>query len=165
MAAVIGVVGAALLALMTFFFDRRRATEARTHEERVAAAIEFTRSIEAYRSTQKRRAHHNLNHAGPEGVIDRKDEDPLLATAVGESRTAAWAAYHHVVLVAHDQDGPDHCRQALKDVSAIGTPPEDRPLTHEELDKQGDLVRDTMRKFASHEASQLNGRVYPRRVT
>ena len=102
MGAVIGIIGAIALAAVTYYLDRRRETDNRLQSEQIAAAVEFTRSIEAYRSAQKRRAHDNLNNATEGGVVDRRKEDRELADAVGLARTAAWAAFHRVALLIPD---------------------------------------------------------------
>src|SRR5687767_2039269 len=95
--ALIGVVGALsgtiFGSLLTQWLQRRNVAHARLHEARLAAYSNFATAIMEYRKALMDR-----------WFIENEGRPNLDGHDVYETRSAAWAAYFQVALVASDGD-------------------------------------------------------------
>ncbi|WP_319446116.1 MULTISPECIES: hypothetical protein [unclassified Mycobacterium] len=111
--ALVGVVGAlagtVVGALLTQYLQRRNTAHARLHESRIEAYRSFTAAMMEFRKVLTDRWF--AEHAYPGATVDN--------SAVYAARSAAWAAYYDVELLAADDNLVTLARDARDRTAAI----------------------------------------------
>jgi hypothetical protein len=139
--------GTVIGALLTQLMQRRNVASAKVHDARIDAYRTFAAVVMSYRSSLMGRW---LNeHTG---------SSPTEAENVYTLRSAVWAAYFQVVLVAGDSEIVE-CAAVAREITHAMK----RARTREELDAGGVSSRDAVSRFADvarHEVSPVraNGR-------
>lgn len=94
---VVTVAGVALAAVLAYIFGVRRDRDAALHQSKVAAVTDFCQALMEYSGAQLRRRTEEI-----ESGLEKGESLSEAVLAVRRSRTAAWAAYFHVLLVIDD---------------------------------------------------------------
>ncbi len=146
MAEVIGLVGAIVVAAITYALGRYRDREAHLRSERIDACIDFCNSVMDYSAQQVSRRRDEIRGLGP---VDDEASDALKR----EARSRAWASYFRVVLLVGEAEAAE-CREALELAAAISK----LDGTVEEIKTAGERVRVETEDFVLRMAQVLGAR-------
>jgi hypothetical protein len=134
--ALIGVVGALggtiVGSLLTQVLQRRNAAHARLHEARLDAYRDFAATVMDFRKALMDR-----------WFIENEGRPHLDGHDVYATRSAVWAAYYQVLLVAGDYDIVRRAQEARDMTSSLKN-----VTTRADLNDQGDACRAAIGRFA-----------------
>lgn len=134
--ALIGVVGALagtiVGSLLTQLLQRRNAAQARLHEARLEAYRSFATAVMDFRKALMDR-----------WFMENEDRPNLHGHDVYATRSAVWAAYYQVVLVAGDENIIQRAQHARELTSSLKN-----VTSRTDLNDRGDACRDAVGLFA-----------------
>jgi hypothetical protein len=144
--ALIGVLGALagtiVGSLLTQRLQRRNLALARLHEARIDAYRTFAATAMEFRKAQMDR-----------WFIENEYRPDSATHNVYAIRSAAWAAYYQIVLLAHDRAIIERAEEARDLVSSLKN-----ATSREQLNTHGEACRDAVGRFANaarHEVAFL----------
>ena len=146
MAEVIGLIGAVVVAAVTYGLGRRRDRDAHLRSEQIEACIEFCSSVMDYSAQQVSQRRDEIRGLQP---VDEEAADALKR----EARSRAWAAYFRVVLLVGEKEAAE-CREALELTAAISK----LDGTADEIRDAGERVRAETEDFVRHMAKVFRAR-------
>jgi hypothetical protein len=142
-AAIIGLLGALLGAILTYAFNRKNAFETRIHDARIDAYKTFAESAMEYRRTV-------MDEWFEGHGMDLKTEDD----DVHRARGAAWSAYYGVRLLSSKKHIGDLAYACLLNITALK-----KLDSRRDLNEQGERCRAEVEDFveAAREDVQSRG--------
>ena len=141
-AAVIGLLGALLGAILTYAFNRRNAVEARIHEARIDAYKTFAEAAMEYRRTV-------MDEWFESHRVDTKTEDD----DVHRARGSAWSAYYGVRLLTSEQHIGDVAYNCLLHITALK-----KIESRKSLNEQGESCRAEVENFVESARADVQPR-------
>ncbi|MCX5558374.1 hypothetical protein [Streptomyces sp. NBC_00038] len=133
------LLGTAVGAFVTHFLQRRNASLARLHEERISAYVAFAEAVMEFRRE----------------LMDRwfveRDGAVHDSTPVYSARSTMWTAYYRVVLLAGDEDIRQSATTARETVSSIK-----KAGNMDTMKERSDLTREAVRRFVDRARTEVS---------
>lgn len=147
-----GIITGAALALLAYALNSLAERRVHLRTERINSTVEFCRAVMDYRAAVLSAWHAGI-YPGP--VPDRGlpggEAARQLFDLVRSTRSTAWAAYLHVLLVVDDEAAARACRATLDAVRML------KECTDaEQLNDEGERVRQLAEAFTGRVAARLH---------
>jgi hypothetical protein len=141
-AAIIGLLGALLGAVLTYAFNRKNAFETRIHEARIDAYKKFAEAAMEYRRTV-------MDEWFEGHGLDAKTEDD----DVHRARGLAWSAYYGVRLLSSKKQIGDLAYQCLLNITGLK-----KLESRKSLNEQGERCRAEVEEFVESARDDVQSR-------